>query len=83
MKLSASSTNFKNRTLCLQRNEHIRFLYRNRSLVGFNQRGEEIMFETMSAILSGILLVILSMLAGGVIYFLLRDFLKSHIRNKD
>lgn len=41
------------------------------------------MVETLSAILSGILLVILSMLAGGVVYFLLRDFVKSHIRNKE
>jgi hypothetical protein len=41
------------------------------------------MFDAFSAVLSGILLVFLSMLGGGIIYFLLRDFVKRHIRQKD
>lgn len=41
------------------------------------------MFDAVSAVLSGVLLVFLSMLAGGIVYFLLRDFLKRHFRNKD
>ena len=41
------------------------------------------MLDTLSALLSGILLVFLSMLGGGIVYFLLRDFVKRHIRNKD
>jgi hypothetical protein len=41
------------------------------------------MFDAISAVLSGILLVLLSMLGGGIIYFLLRDWVKRHIRHKD
>ena len=41
------------------------------------------MFDALSALLSGVLLVLLSMLGGGIVYFLLRDFVKRHIRNKD
>ena len=39
--------------------------------------------EAISALFSGLLLVLLSMLGGGIIYFLLRDFVKHHIRHKD
>ena len=41
------------------------------------------MFDAISAVLSGVLLVFLSMLGGGIIYFLLRDCVKRHIRHKD
>jgi hypothetical protein len=41
------------------------------------------MFNAFSAVLSGILLVFLSMLGGGISYFVLRDFVKRHIHPKD
>jgi hypothetical protein len=57
------------------------------SLVRFdNSRAwqrEASMIDAISALLSGVLLVLLSMLGGGIVYFLLRDFVKRHIRNKD
>jgi hypothetical protein len=41
------------------------------------------MVDALSAVLCGVLLVLLSMLGGGIIYCLLRDFVKRHIRHKD
>jgi len=82
MKLSAPSTYLRTeRSVCKGTITSAFFI--TTESCGIQSRREEIMFEAMSAILSGILLVILSMLAGGIVYFLLRDFLKSHIRNKD
>ncbi|MBV6391280.1 MAG: hypothetical protein KPEEDBHJ_00488 [Anaerolineales bacterium] len=55
--------------------------------MGFDSSPEhtrgKIMFDAISAVLSGVLLVLLSMLGGGIIYFLLRDCVKRHIRHKD
>ena len=41
------------------------------------------MTEAISALFYGILLVLFSMIGGGIAYFLLRDFVKRHMRNRD
>ena len=42
-----------------------------------------VMRETLSAIVSGILLVLLSMIAGGIIYVLVKNFIERNLQNKE
>ena len=41
------------------------------------------MTEAIEAILSAIVLVFFSMVAGAIIYFLIRDYIKRNMRRKD
>lgn len=41
------------------------------------------MTEAIEAILSAIVLVFFSMVAGAIIYFLIRDYIKRNMRSKD
>ncbi len=41
------------------------------------------MFEMAIAIVSGIILVACSMIGGGVIYLLIKDYIKRNLRSKD
>ena len=41
------------------------------------------MIETLSAVVSGIVLVLLSMVGGGIIYVLVKDYVKRDLRNKE
>jgi hypothetical protein len=41
------------------------------------------MTETVSAVVSGIGLVVLSMVGGGIIYVLAKDFVNRNLRNKE
>jgi hypothetical protein len=46
-------------------------------------RGESPMTETISAIVSGLLLVLASMLIGGVVYVVVRDVVKRSVDRQD
>ena len=41
------------------------------------------MTETVSAVVSGICLVLLSMVGGGIIYVLAKDYVNRNLRNKE
>ena len=41
------------------------------------------MIETLSAVVAGIVLVLLSMVGGGIIYVLVKDYVKRDLRNKE
>ena len=41
------------------------------------------MTEAIAAILSAIVLVFFSMIAGAIIYFLVKDYIKRNMRRKD
>jgi hypothetical protein len=41
------------------------------------------MTEVIEAILSAIVLVFFSMIAGAIIYFLIKDYIKRNMRTKD
>lgn len=42
-----------------------------------------VMHETLSAVVSGILIVLLSLIAGGIIYVLAKDFIERKMRKKE
>jgi len=41
------------------------------------------MTETVSAVVSGIVLVLLPMVGGGIIYVVAKDYVKRNLRNKE
>ncbi len=41
------------------------------------------MTETLSAVVSGIVLVLLSMVGGGIIYIVAKDYVKRNLRKKE
>ncbi len=41
------------------------------------------MTEAFSAVVSGIVLVLLSMVGGGILYVVARDYVKRNLQNKD
>ncbi len=41
------------------------------------------MIETVSAVVSGLVLVVLSMVGGGIIYLVAKDYVKRNLRNKE
>jgi hypothetical protein len=41
------------------------------------------MVETLGAVVSGIVLVVLSMVGGGIIYLVAKDYVKRNLRNKE
>ena len=41
------------------------------------------MTEAIEAILSAIVLVFFSMIAGAIVYLLIKDYIKRHMRRKD
>jgi uncharacterized membrane-anchored protein len=41
------------------------------------------MTETLSAVVSGIVLVLLSMVGGGITYVVAKDYVKRNLRNKE
>lgn len=41
------------------------------------------MTETLSAVISGIVLVLLSMVGGGIIYIVAKDYVKRNLRKKE
>lgn len=42
-----------------------------------------VMIETVSAVVSGLVLVVLSMVGGGIIYLVAKDYVKRNLRNKE